>query len=172
MVSNSTRQKQTLSLKVRLMVGGFFRGFVYYPGNVMVLKSADIIQAEMPPDRVVDGRSMMPFLRDATAKGHEVLCFEWNEQHAVRRGPWKVVRNGYFRQAELGRLNRATGKDYIFLSNLDQDPGEQNNVYAAHREIAQELLGLHAEWRGSIAADPTASPAPELISEPDPSAGR
>jgi arylsulfatase A-like enzyme len=123
--------------------------------------AAEIIGADPPDDRVIDGRSWMPFLRDPEAlETHENLFFEWDDQQAVRHGPWKVVRNGLIDQATAGRNNRATGDDFIFLSNLDADPGEQKNLCASHPELARRLLTAHQEWCRSVSRNPVSTPSP------------
>ncbi len=116
---------------------------------------ADVTGAGLPADRVIDGRSWMPLLKDADAPGHETLFFEWDEQHAVRHGKWKVVRNGLIDQNAKGRHNRATGGDYVFLSDMGADHGEKSNLRQRHPEIADKLLKMHDGWRASIAADRT-----------------
>ena len=111
---------------------------------------ADAIGADLPDDRVIDGRSWLPFLSDPDESGQDVLFFDWAEQHAVRRGKWKVVRNGFIDQATLGRANRAAGVDRIFLSDVSVSPGEKTNLYRRYPEVAEELLKLHTAWRESI----------------------
>jgi arylsulfatase A-like enzyme len=111
---------------------------------------ADAIGAELPHDRVIDGHNWLPFLSDPDERGQDVLFFEWAEQQAVRRGKWKVVQNGFIDQATLGRANRATGDDRIFLSDVSVSAGEKTNLYTQHPEVAQELLNMHAAWRESI----------------------
>lgn len=114
---------------------------------------ADAIGADLPKDRVIDGRSWLPFLEDTTKPGQDTLFFEWNEQHAVRQGKWKVVRNGLIDIEAKGRHNRAAGDEHIFLSDVEADPGEQRNLQKEHPELAARLLKRHDEWRASIAAD-------------------
>ncbi|MHC4676101.1 MAG: sulfatase family protein, partial [Planctomycetota bacterium] len=114
---------------------------------------ADVIGADLPKERVIDGISWMPFLKNSAAGGHERLFFEWNEQHAVRQGKWKVVRNGLIDIDTKGRSNRALGDNCIFLSDMRSDPGEKTNVYKQYPAIADKLLKMHDEWRATIAAD-------------------
>ncbi len=119
----------------------------------------DAIGAEPPKDRVIDGISWMPLLKDPGRSGHDVLFFEWDDQHGVRQGPWKLVCNGLINMDE-GRQNRAKAgsPDYMFLANTVEDPGERKNLYAANRDLGDRLLKMHEEWRVAVAKDPTASP--------------
>jgi arylsulfatase A-like enzyme len=57
---------------------------------------------------------------------------------AVRAWPWKLVE--YF---ETGRAE---------LFNLQEDPGEERDLAAAHPEIAARLRGRLAAWRTSVGA--------------------
>ncbi|UCD28090.1 MAG: sulfatase-like hydrolase/transferase [Planctomycetota bacterium] len=118
---------------------------------------ADVIGADLPKGKVMDGISWMPFLKNPDNPGHKTLFFEWNEQHAVRKGKWKVVRNGLIDIETKGRQNRAVGGDYIFLSDMSADPGERTNLYKQNSNVADQLLKMHDRWRASIAADKTAS---------------
>ncbi|MBN1489334.1 MAG: sulfatase-like hydrolase/transferase [Phycisphaerae bacterium] len=117
---------------------------------------ADAISAAPPDDRTYDGETWLPWLRDGAAPGHDVLFFEWNDQHAVRRGKWKVVRNGFINQ-NINRQNRATGEDAVFLADLEADPGERTNLRRQHPDVAERLLKLHDAWRTSIAEELAAS---------------
>lgn len=114
---------------------------------------AEITRAELPPDRILDGQSWMPFLQNASKNGQETLFFEWEGQRAVRQGPWKLVQNGFIDQATCGRQNRARGNNALFLADLNDDPGEQNNLQIQHPEIAERLIALHEAWRLAIEAD-------------------
>lgn len=120
----------------------------------------DIIGAEPPRDRIIDGISWLPLLKDAGKPGHELLFFEWEDQHAVRQGPRKVVCNGFINM-DQGRQNRPGpgSPDRIFLSDTVNDPGERTNLYMQNKDLADKLLKMHADWRESIRKDSTSSPA-------------
>ena len=106
---------------------------------------AEAIGAKIPAGHAVDGRSWMPLFADAGAPGHETLFWEWNKQHAVRQGKWKVVRNGLI-DLHMSKWDRAQGDDAVFLSNLEADPGETTNLRHQHPELAARLLKRHDAW--------------------------
>jgi len=120
---------------------------------------AEITGAELPPYRVIDGRSWMPLLKDPQAPGHEALFFEWAGQRCVRWGKWKLLVNPYIDQY-ISRYNRPTveGGRYIFLVDTEADPGERTNVARQHPEVVERMLAMFDDWRLSIGQDPTASP--------------
>lgn len=132
---------------------------------------ADIIGAELPEYRTIDGRSWMPLLKDPAKTAHEALFFEWAGQYATRWNQWKLVRNGLFNQY-VDRHNRAQGDDYIFLADTKADPGEETNLARQYPDVVTKMSAMHARWRRSIGQDPTASPPfvedekPLPISEP------
>jgi len=156
--------------KRSLFEGGIHMpAIVSWPGRLPVKQTRDqvavamdlfttvgeITNASMPTDRVIDGRSWMPFLLDASRPGQETLFFEWEGQQAVRQGKWKVVRNGFMNMSK-GRSTRAAGDDVVFLADLSADPAEQVNLRAQNRDLADRLLRLHDQWRAGFAP---ASPA-------------
>lgn len=110
---------------------------------------AEISESRLPPDHVIDGRSWMPFLLDASKTGQDILFFEWDGQQAVRQGQWKVVRNGLMNMSE-GRSNRAAGKDVVFLADLSADPGEKTNLRLQNSNLTERLLGLHDAWKAAL----------------------
>ncbi len=115
---------------------------------------AEISQSKLPPDRVTDGRSWMPFLLDASKPGQDVLFFEWDGQQAVRQGKWKVVRNGLMNMSQ-GRSTRATGENAVFLADLSADPSERTNLRLQKPSLADRLLGLHDEWKAKMPQNPS-----------------
>lgn len=148
-------------------------GIVSWPGTIPAAETrdqpaigmdifatiADAIQAPLPKDRVIDGRSWLAFLKDPARPGQERLFFEWDGQLAVREGRWKLVENGLI-DMEKSRSNRATGPDQVFLADVQEDPSERVNVRSRHPDIADRLLRLAHDWQASVASDPTASTPP------------
>lgn len=149
-------------------------GIVYWPGTVpggeareqlvigmdLLPTIAEIIGADLPKDRVLDGVSWMPLLKDKSRPGHNALFFEWSHQYGVRFGPWKLVINGLL-DMNVSRQNRPTpgSPDYIFLADTVNDPGEKTNLAAEHPDLVSKLTRMHEEWRAGIRRDPTSSPA-------------
>jgi len=101
----------------------------------------------------VDGRSLTPMLRDASATIER--AFYWHYPHyystttpasAIREGDWKLIE-----YHEDGRVE---------LFNLTDDPGESHDLAAANSDKATQLRDkLHA-WRQDVNAQmPTSNPA-------------
>ncbi len=114
---------------------------------------AAAIGADLPADRVIDGRNMLPWLKDpAAAEGRASLFWESWRQKAVRHGKWKLVENGILNM-NMSKRERATGEDEIFLTDLEADPGEATNLRREHPEIVEKLLAKHEAWRQEIEQD-------------------
>ena len=106
-----------------------------------------------PPPAPLDGRSLVPLMKDPSASLSRNLY--WHYPHysnqggtpagAIRSGPWKLIEH-----YEDGRLE---------LYNLAQDVGETRNLVDANPAFAQELLARLADWRHEVeAAMPTVNP--------------
>lgn len=105
-----------------------------------------------PSDRTIDGRNLLPMMRDGSESPREALFWaDGRGQGAVRKGDWKLVLNG-------SDFDYATGKAYVplagedtrFLSNLENDPGERRNVAGQHPERARELEQMWKDWRADV----------------------
>ena len=110
---------------------------------------SEAIGAALPRDRKIDGTSWMPLLKSKTVPGHDILFWEWNKQHAVRQGKWKVMRNVIVTRP-MGKQERMQGADLVFLVDLEADPGESKNLYAQNRELADGLLKQHDAWHREV----------------------
>ncbi len=109
--------------------------------------------AELPADRVLDGRDIGPLMRgEPEAKSPHEAFYYYRETHldAVRSGPWKLVfprpgrddsewllsKSGAF----LGELLEPVTE--LSLYNLEADIGETANVAGQHPEVVEELSAL------------------------------
>ncbi|MBO0800828.1 MAG: arylsulfatase, partial [Blastocatellia bacterium] len=104
--------------------------------------------AELPKDRIIDGRDIWPVLSGKQKKGeiHDALYFYWGyELHAVLSGRWKlhmphpskvVVEPGHG-----GKRGRSQPIQVpLSLFDLEQDIGETTNVADQHPEVVQRLM--------------------------------
>ncbi len=100
----------------------------------------------LPNDRTLDGRDILGKSR------HEAIFWDSAGQQAVRRGNWKLVKNGFVAGPEGGRT-RMQGDDALFLSDLDKDPGETKNLRRANPALVDELLTLLDRWQERVKAN-------------------
>lgn len=94
----------------------------------------------------LDGRSLMPLLRDATWRNDQPLFWRMNHrgQRAMRHGPWKYL--------------RVDGHDYLF--NLEGDERERANLAPIAPERLAAMVQAWEAWEAAmppIPADATVS---------------
>jgi len=106
----------------------------------------------VPSDRTIDGRDILPLATSGAPSPHEAVFWAEGPQLAVRRGRWKLVIDGItYDRTEEGRKPLA-GEDSVFLSNLEEDPGETRNLRRRHPELVDELATLAHRWRQEVGA--------------------
>lgn len=91
----------------------------------------------------LDGVSLLGLLRGEKACLHDFLCWEMEDQTAVRRGRYKLVLNGRRTEDEGPRAP-------VFLSDLEADPGETTNLAAALPDVCDALTKEALAWRRGI----------------------
>ncbi len=98
------------------------------------------------PDRVFDGRSLLPLLAEGASHHHDAMFWhsggekgEW----AVRQGNWK--------------LHGARAME-TQLVNLATDPSERKNLADQHPAKLRTLAGLHADWLQEVGPPPMPEP--------------
>ena len=91
----------------------------------------------------LDGRDLTALLCDGQVLPERALCWELEQQSAIRRGRWKLVLNGQLVEQE-GPVAPA------WLSDIEQDPGERRNLAEARPDIVRELSATVVAWRTAI----------------------
>lgn len=97
----------------------------------------DVLDIDLPEDRVMDGNSMLPLLEGKQVGPlHEYLYWDGNQDKwAVRHGKWKIVKN-----------NRGE----IELYDLENDISESLNLAEKHPEIYENLQTKYKQWRSEM----------------------
>jgi arylsulfatase A-like enzyme len=91
----------------------------------------------IPRDRVMDGVDLLPhILGHNSGAPHDFLFWRMDDQHAVRRGKWKLVR---IREAETE------------LCDLSRDVAETTNLASREPMVAQALSRALAAWESQLA---------------------
>lgn len=144
---------------------------------------------EIPRDRVIDGRDILPLITGAPgAKSpHEAFYVYFGPQlQAVRSGAWKLhlplekpitqLGMGELGRSVTGRSNRLHGAPIpARLFNLHEDISEKNDLAGRHPEIVARLTALAEKARAEIGdldragraerpAGRVAAPKPQLLS--------
>ncbi|WP_420792915.1 sulfatase [Lentisphaera marina] len=118
---------------------------IRWPGNIPagmanneIMSTMDLLPtfaklagAEVPSDRVIDGKDIWSVIRGEEKSPHEAFFYyKANSLEAVRSGKWKM------------HLKRQGKKKKIttILYDLEQDIGETKDVSKAHPEVLKRLL--------------------------------
>ena len=91
---------------------------------------------EKTPGYSIDGSTLTPVLFKGQTMPERDLFWRKGKEWAVRRGPWKLVRDE---------------KGEIMLFNLDEDLAEQKNLAKEKPERVEQLLTAYKEWENDIA---------------------
>jgi arylsulfatase A-like enzyme len=95
----------------------------------------------------LDGHSLLPIIGDENAESaYRDYLWELDGRWAVREGPWKLLIRPRD-TTERHDPDELAEKDQQFLVNLNDDPGEQNNVATDHPEIVEHLLQIREKHR-------------------------
>lgn len=109
---------------------------------------AKLVGAELPKERIIDGRDFWQILSGAKAarNPHDALYFYWGrELHAVRSGKWKLHLPHAYRHLEYAGKDGQPGKDSypnleLSLFDLERDIGESTNLAGKHPEVVKEMM--------------------------------
>lgn len=105
-------------------------------------------------NRLVDGRSLLPLLRDSSTEFDRSLYWHYPHYHAGGDGPYSAIRSGNHRLIEFHEDER------LRLFDLAADIGEQNDLAAQEPDRARAMHSKLQQWRTSLAAQmPTRNPA-------------
>jgi arylsulfatase A-like enzyme len=111
---------------------------------------AALAGAELPKDRVIDGKNIWPLMtgQPGAQTPHEAFFYYWGQHlQAVRSGPWKLhFPHGFPKPTPPGGDGKpgqyANLKTGLELYNLEHDIGEAVNVAAQHPRVVQRLQTL------------------------------
>lgn len=103
---------------------------------------------EPPPDRPLDGVSLLPYLRDPNgAAPHAALTWRYGSREAIRRGSWKLLR---------GPDVAALGGRALF--DLERDVGETHDLDEQRPDLTASLEAQLDAWTAGL---PPPSEVPE-----------
>ncbi len=109
---------------------------------------ARLAGAQLPADRIIDGRESWATLTGAGRRSSATRprYFYWlDELHAVRRDKWKLHLPHPYRHLGAAGRDGQPGRDEtrqteLSLFDLDNDPGERNNVAEQYPKIVRQLM--------------------------------
>ena len=96
-----------------------------------------------PAEYQLDGLDIMPVLAENAPSPHDRIFWEMDRQTAVRQGRYKLVLNGVLE--ENGPMT-----DEVFLSDLETDPGERQNLATEQTALTASLRVAAENWRAEV----------------------
>lgn len=111
-------------------------GEIYdHPITAMDATATALSQAGLTLDESIDGVDLIPYFRgEESGAPHPHLTWRWIAQSAVRMGSWKLLLGGK--------------REYLF--DLENDPGEKENLIDQHPEIAGDLRRHLQNWAAEL----------------------
>jgi arylsulfatase len=112
---------------------------------------AELTGAAIPEGLDLDGRSLLPLIRNPKAEWPDRYTFFHNGRWGRKGGPARWEKGHcdpdqakYETFAVRSERWRLVGKDALY--DIENDPGEQNNVITEHPEVAEKMLSAYAAW--------------------------
>jgi arylsulfatase A-like enzyme len=119
------------------------------PVQSMDILPTALAAAGVPIPGDIDGKPLLDLL-DGGKPPHDALFWYQGGQTAIRSGPWKLVMDGRLYDRRPDGDKPLTGEDALWLSNLDEDPGESRNLRRVHPNMVDELATRAMRWRESL----------------------
>lgn len=104
----------------------------------------------LPADRTFDGSDAIPMATAGAPSTHDAIFWSSGGQLAVRRGKWKLVKDGKTFDGTSTGDQALAGEDALFLSNLEDDPAESVNLRRQNPALVDELATLLQKWTEEV----------------------
>ncbi len=123
-------------------------------------------QVELPANVKLDGRSLLPLLRDPEARWPDrYLATQWHRgdrparyhHFMIRDARWKLLHNSNL------RLDHLTGPPRLELYDLLADPGESHNLAGEQPAIVARLKSAYDRWFDDVSSTRPDNYAPPRI---------
>ncbi len=98
----------------------------------------------------MDGVNLMPFLEGQKGDPHAMLCWNHENQWAIRKGQWKLA----FAGPEKGET-----EPVVALYDLTKDISEKNDLSAQHPDLVKQLQADWQAWSKEVVVNKPSPPA-------------
>lgn len=99
--------------------------------------------ADLPLQDPVDGLSITDTILKDAQSPHDALFWEMDRQTAIRKGKYKLVLGGVLVEDGISEYP-------VFLSDLEADPGESDNLAERLPELAATMKEEAESWRNEL----------------------
>ncbi|MEO0340709.1 MAG: sulfatase [Bacteroidota bacterium] len=106
----------------------------------------DLLGLDLKPEQHIDGASLAPLFQGETLPERPLY---WHYPHYGNQGgnPSSILRQGSWKLIHYWETESSE------LYNLEEDPGEQNDVAEANPELAQQMTTQLLDWLQSVDAN-------------------
>jgi arylsulfatase A-like enzyme len=111
---------------------------------------AKAARADLPADRTLDGSDALPLATSDARSRHDAIFWSSGGQLAVRRGKWKLVKDGKLFDGTPDGDKPLPGEDALFLSNVEEDPAESVNLRRRYPGVLDEPATLMQKWTEEV----------------------
>jgi arylsulfatase A-like enzyme len=143
-------------------------GIVRWPGRIKAGQTIDellstidllptlarLVGAEVPANRVIDGKDIWPVLTESAVSPHEAFFYYKGDRlEAVRSGKWKLHlgKPGKAKKGKATSRGKGSSSPVTALYDLDADMAESNNLLKDHPEIAKRLRAYATAFEKELA---------------------
>lgn len=127
----------------------------------------ELADAEIPDDRKIDGRSLLPLLDAGEGREHhEYVYHAWDRYFPNPDRRWAISDQRWKLMCQVGTGVTATEKNWR-LFDLADDPGEKANVIRQHPEIVSRLRTEFVRWFDDVTDGVKYQPVPIPVGHPD-----
>ena len=123
---------------------------------------AEICNVNLPDDRTIDGKSLLPLIKNETIDWTErSLFFYWTRRYPELYNNIALQKNEY---KLVGHTDYNAAIEDFELFNIKQDPYEQNNIISENKSIANELKSeLDKYYKELINSENLINPQPIIV---------
>lgn len=109
----------------------------------LLIASAKLSGAKLPPKQVFDGRDPLPVLTDRRPSPHRSLYFTYRSHAALRMEGWKIIREKSTQPWQLFHLQD---------NDNALDLSESNDLASEQPEQRDKLIAEFSRWKRSLSA--------------------
>lgn len=103
------------------------------------------------PNQLIDGHSLLPVIENNAPSFYNALCFQWENQWAVRKGKWKLIINGRDETDKFSNHKQKEKKmESPYLADLEAENPEEDNYANEHPEIVKSLTDIYLKWSANV----------------------
>ena len=98
----------------------------------------------------MDGHSLVPICVDDAATNYHEVHWQWQNDWAVRRGPWKLIVGGTLGLNGSGKNRISNDFPELFLGRTDTADPESENFAEQKPGLVRELTESHRLWLDDV----------------------